>query len=99
MFMKEEQLNKKAYYHDLYREWKSSGDPVGLFCERVSVKYCTFRYWVKRIEEESNEEPCFTQLGVSGFPTEALAVVGFPGGCTLSFYHLPDPVWLKALLS
>ena len=97
--MKEEHLKKKAYYHDLYQEWKSSGDPVGLFCKRVSVKYCTFRYWVKRIEEGSKGDSGFTRLAVSGFNAEALAILDFPGGRTLSFYYLPDPVWLKALLS
>lgn len=97
--MKEQIRRERGFYHELYREWKSSGEPVGLFCKRVSVKYCTFRYWVKKIEASSGCENGFRELDVSGFGSEAVAVLHFSGGSTLSFCHLPDVVWLKRLLT
>lgn len=97
--MKEQMRRDKSYYHALYQEWKSSGEGVGLFCKRKSVRYCTFRYWVKKIEASSGGENGFTELDVIGFGSEAVAVLHFSGGSTLSFYHLPDALWLKRLLS
>ena len=97
--MKEEHQRKRAYYDALYQQWKSSGERVGLFCDRVSVKYCTFRYWVRRIEAESTEERGFTRLGVGSFHDEAAVVLHFPAGVTVSFSDLPDTAWLKRLLS
>lgn len=97
--MKEQKSTSPDYYLSLYKEWKSSGLPIGLFCERASVKYATFRYWVKKIEESSIADPGFTELRMNQGHPEPIVVVSFPTGASLSFYQLPDTSWLKMLLS
>jgi|SRR5690606_1075748 hypothetical protein len=102
--MKNSRTLGRDYYLALYQQWKSSGLSVGLFCLQTSVKYATFRYWVKKIEESNLTDSGFTELRMSsGGPprgsSEPIAVLNFPGGASLSFYRLPDTIWLKTLLS
>lgn len=97
--MKKQKSSSRDHYVSLYQEWKSSGLSVGIFCERASVKYATFRYWVKKIEQPDLTAPSFTELRVNQAHTEPIAVLSFPTGASLSFYQLPDNAWLKALLT
>lgn len=97
--MKNSRTLGRGYYLALYQQWKSSGLSVGLFCEQSSVKYATFRYWIKKIEESDLTDSHFTELRMSSVSSEPIAVLNFPGGASLSFYRLPDTIWLKTPLS
>lgn len=97
--MKEQKSSSRDHYVSLYQEWKSSGLPVGLFCERASVKYATFRYWAKKFEQPDIADSGFTELRIKQGNSAPIAVLNFPTGASMSFYELPDTGWLKTLLS
>ena len=97
--MKNSQSPGREHYLALYQDWKSSELPIGLFCERASVKYATFRYWVKKFETPDLAGPGFTLLQVDPVSSAPVAVLNFPTGASVSFFQLPDAGWLKTLLS
>lgn len=97
--MKDQKSSSRDHYLSLYQNWKSSEVPVGIFCERASVKYATFRYWVKKFEQPGPAESGFTELRLNPGNAEPIAVLNFATGGSLSFYQLPDTAWLKALLA
>ena len=76
--------------------------PVNTFCEQESIKYATFRYWVKKFEQPSITTTGFTELKMdnsnASLACDPIGVVRFATGTTLSLYVLPDPAWLKVLL-
>lgn len=97
--MKEQKSTGRNHYQTLYQKWKSSGLPVGVFCEQASVKYATFRYWVKKIEQPDIADSGFTELRMNQVNSDPIVLLNFPTGASLSFYQLPDTAWLKTLLS
>jgi hypothetical protein len=97
--MKDQKSAGREHYLALYQDWKSSGQPIGLYCERASVKYATFRYWVKKFESPDLSGPGFTRLQVNSGSSAPVAVLNFQAGVSLSFFQLPDTAWLKTLLS
>lgn len=100
--MKKAQNKSIDHYLALYQRWKNSNLPVSTFCEQESIKYATFRYWVKKFEQPSVVAVGFTELKmeISGASPscDPIGVVRFATGTTLSLYELPAPLWLKALL-
>lgn len=98
--MKKAQNKSIDHYLALYQRWKNSNLPVNTFCEQESIKYATFRYWVKKFKQPSVVAVGFTELKTSGasLASGPIGVLRFVTGTTLSLYELPDPLWLKALL-
>ena len=100
--MKNERNNSKDHYFALYQRWKHSNLLVSTFCEQESIKYATFRYWVKKFESPSLVPAGFTELRMDPFAAHAssapIGLVRFASGTTLSLHEWPDPAWLKALL-
>lgn len=100
--MKNERNNSKDRYFALYQRWKHSNLLVSTFCEQESIKYATFRYWVKKFESATPMVSDFTELKIDTFEAHAssasIGLVRFATGTTLSLHEWPDPAWLKALL-
>lgn len=100
--MKNERNNSKGHYFALYQRWKHSNLLVSTFCEQESIKYATFRYWVKKFESPSSVAAGFTEIKMdhpAAYPSGApIGLVRFASGTTLSLHEWPDPAWLKALL-
>jgi len=100
--MKKSRNKPTEHYLALYQRWKDSNLPVITFCEQESIKYATFRYWVKKFEQPSISAAGFTELKMDSPGAspgcDPIGVVRFSTGSTLSLYELPDPAWLKALL-
>lgn len=100
--MKKARNKSNDHYLALFQRWKNSNLPVSTFCEQESIKYATFRYWVKKFEKLSIEAGGFTELKIDNsgisLASDPIGVVRFSTGTTLSLYELPDPLWLKALL-
>ncbi|WP_289012056.1 hypothetical protein [uncultured Sphingobacterium sp.] len=100
--MKKEQSKSQQRYQQLYRRWKDSGKGVRVFCQQESIKYSTFRYWIKRLETGSVIRQDFIEMKLdrvevkSGHP---LAELRLTEKGTFIFYELPEPAWVKALLS
>ena len=100
--MKKSQNKSSDHYLALYQRRKDGNLPVITFCEQESIKYATFRYWVKKFEQPSISAAGFTELKMdnpgASPACDPIGVVRFSTGSTLSLYELPDPAWLKALL-
>jgi hypothetical protein len=100
--MKKVRNQSSDHYIALYQRWKNSNLPVSTFCEQESIKYATFRYWIKKFEQPSVVAVVFTELKMetsgASLASTPVGVVRFATGTTLSLYELPDPLWLKALL-
>lgn len=100
--MKKARNQSHEHYLALYQQWKDSDLPVNIFCAQESIKYATFRYWVKKFESPSPVTAGFTELKTDPFAAYAssapIGLVRFATGTTLSLHEWPDPAWLKALL-
>ncbi len=100
--MKKMRNKPNENYLALYQRWKNSNLPVSTFCEQESIKFATFRYWVRKFEQPSIGAADFTELKMdnpgASPACDPIGVVRFTTGTTLSLYELSDPAWLEALL-
>ena len=99
--MKREQSKSQQRYQQLYRRWKDSGKGVRVFCQEESIKYSTFRYWIKRLEPGPASTQDFIEMKLGNLEAKChqpLAELRLAEKGTLIFYVLPEPAWVKALL-
>lgn len=100
--MKKEQHKSHQRYHQLYLRWKSSGKGARVFCEQESVKYSTFWYWAKKFQASSLPKQEFIEMKVDKVEVKSsrpVAELRVTDRSALVFYELPEPAWVKALLS
>jgi hypothetical protein len=100
--MKKGQSESQQRYQRLYCLWKDSGKGIRLFCQQESIKYSTFRYWISRIEHGLVVQDDFIEMKldkVEAKVQQPLAELRLAEKGTLIFYELPEPRWIKALLS
>jgi hypothetical protein len=100
--MKKGQSESQQRYQRLYHLWKDSGQGIRLFCQQEPIKYSTFRYWISRIEHDHVVQEDFIEMRLDKPKTQVLhplAELRLAKKGTLIFYELPEPRWIKALLS
>jgi len=100
--MKKEQNKSQQRYHQLYLQWKISGKGVRVFCQQESIKYSTFWYWAKKFKTSALPKPEFIEMKVDKIETKSfqpLAELRLTDKGALIFYELPEPAWIRALLS
>lgn len=100
--MKKEQNKPDQRYHQLYLRWKCSGKGARVFCEQESIKYSTFWYWAKKFKTSALPKDEFIEMKVDKIEVKSsqpLAELRLTDKGALIFYELPEPEWVKALLS
>jgi hypothetical protein len=86
---------KKSKMITIIQNWQESGLSQVEFAHSHNIKISTFRYWISRYRQTTDDQPAFLQ--VNGFPDQAIHI-RYPHGVELVLPAQIQAGLLKSLI-